>query len=567
MINLRQLKESGAITALDLHFAHLMKRLDGRECPELALAAALVSSACGQGDVCLNLPHIAGQTNPTYAEWLPLLQQSPVVGSPGEQKPLILDPDGRLYLHRYWRYETVLAERLLALASEQIDPGENQLDKLFPAETETTDWQREAAKMALSQRLCIISGGPGTGKTSTVVKILALLRMQHGGSTLRIALAAPTGKAAARMQESIHRAGESLQVDNTLLESLPDQASTLHRLLGVIPASQRFRHNRDNPLPLDLLIVDEASMIDLALMARLVEALPSHARLILLGDRDQLASVEAGAVLGDICAGAGSDAPLAAHIVLLKQSYRFGSESGIGRLAAAINRGDTEQMMRLLQDETISGIALYSSHKAALKQATAAYADYLHQVAGNRPWPELFEAFNRFRLLTARRTGPAGVETLNREIERQLRREGVITTSDDWYPGRPVMITRNDYNLHLYNGDLGIALPVEGRQMLLFPGEREGYMQIAPARLPGHETAYAMTVHKSQGSEFDQVLLMLPTEDSPLLSRELLYTGVTRARQSVTLCATEPVLVSACQRKLQRSSGLMQRLWGNRKDR
>ncbi|MCF6283411.1 MAG: AAA family ATPase, partial [Candidatus Polarisedimenticolaceae bacterium] len=300
MGNLRRLKESGVITALDLHFAGLMNRLDGRECPELALAAALVSNACGSGHVCLNLPAIAGEGNPDYEAWRPLLEQSLVVGTPGMQRPLILDDDGRLYLHRYWCYEDSLAEQLLALASERIDPGACQLDRLFPVvEKGVVDWQREAAKTALSHRLCVISGGPGTGKTSTVVKILALLRLQPGGESLRIALAAPTGKAAARMQESIHRASASLSLDDSLLETLPNQASTLHRLLGVIPNSCRFRYHRDNPLPLDLLIVDEASMIDLALMAKLLEALPSHARLILLGDHDQLASVEAGWVLAD----------------------------------------------------------------------------------------------------------------------------------------------------------------------------------------------------------------------------------------------------------------------------
>jgi len=561
MRNLERLKEHGVITALDLHFANLMNQLDGRDIPELALAAALTSNACGRGDVCLNLSTVAGEANPEIEEWLPLLKTSPIIGEPGEEKPLILDHNGRLYLHRYWCYETALAKQLLALANEQIDPGECQLDRLFPIEGDAIDWQREAAKPALSQRLCIISGGPGTGKTSTVVKILALLRLQSGGESLRIALAAPTGKAAARMQESIHRASESL--DETLLKSLSSQASTLHRLLGVIPNSRRFRHHRDNPLPVDLLIVDEASMIDLALMAKLVDALPSHARLIMLGDRDQLASVEAGAVLGDICAGVGSNSPLASCIVLLKKSYRFSGESGIGRLASAINQGDSSQVMQLLSDEAITDINQLNDHETALQQATAAYANYLKLVTAERPWPELFAAFNHFRLLTARRTGPSGVERLNQEIEQRLRRQGAIPAHGEWYPGRPVMITRNDYNLHLYNGDLGITLPVEGELMLALPSGNDSFTQITPARLPEHETAYAMTVHKSQGSEFDHILLILPNEDSQLLSRELLYTGVTRARQSVMLSATTPILQSACQRKIRRSSGLMQQLWGN----
>ena len=561
MSNLHQLKECGVITALDLHFAQLMQQLDGRESPELALAAALTSNACGQGDVCLNLPAIAGEANPTYEDWRSLLESSSVVGQPGEQKPLILDADGRLYLHRYWCYETTLTEQLLSLASESIEPGRCQLEQLFPMEQGGKNWQREAAKTALNRRLCIISGGPGTGKTSTVVKILALLRLQPNGDTLRIALAAPTGKAAARMQESIHHASESLPIDPAQRESLPNQASTLHRLLGSIPNSHHFRHNRNNPLPLDLLIVDEASMIGLALMAKLLEALPPHARLILLGDRDQLASVEAGAVLGDICAGAGSNKPLAKCIALLKESYRFSSESGIGRLATIINQGAAEQVMPLLHDKTVTDIAHLKHPEEALQLSTAAYADFLQLVAEARPWPELFQAFNRFRLLTARRTGPTGVESLNQAIEHHLRHQGGITAAGDWYPGRPVMITRNDYNLHLYNGDLGITLMNKGALTVIFPNGSDTYIQVPPARLPEHETAFAMTVHKTQGSEFDQVLLMLPSEDSPLLSRELLYTGVTRAKEQVTLCAAEPILLSACRRKHQRSSGLMQRLW------
>jgi len=561
MPNLHQLKERGLITALDLHFAQLMKQLDGRDCSELALAAALVSNACGQGDVCLKLSTLTGETNPAYEDWLPLLEKSPIIGKPGDEKPLILTPDGRLYLHRYWHYETTLAKQLLTRANEPVDPGRSQLEEFFPTQGSAINWQREAARTALTHRLCIISGGPGTGKTSTVVKILALLHLQPSDAPLRIALAAPTGKAAARMQESIHQASESL--DSGLFERLPNQATTLHRLLGVIPNSHHFRHNRDNPLPIDLLIVDEASMIDLALMAKLVDALPPHARLILLGDRDQLASVEAGAVLGDICAGVGTDAPLANCIALLKQSYRFSDESGIGHLATAINQGESYQVMQLLQDENRTDIQLLSNHEAMLQLATAAYIDFLQQVAADRPWPVLFKAFNRFRLLTARRTGPTGVERLNHEIEQRLRQQGHIPAHGEWYPGRPVMITHNDYNLHLYNGDLGIALPVEGVLMLVLANGCETFTQISPARLPTHETAYAMTVHKSQGSEFDQVVLLLPNEDSPLLSRELLYTGVTRARHQVTLSAAEPILHTACQRKMQRASGLKQQLWGD----
>ena len=580
---LRQLQRQGTITALDCHFARLLCRLDGSDSPEVALAAALASNSSGQGHVCLQLPELAGQTLytpvgeallqlPRLPSWREALSKSPVVGRPGDYAPLILDQRGRLYLHRFWYYEMELAAALLRLASNRIcidQAGMQQsLGQLFPsAANGETDWQRVAASTALQRRLTVISGGPGTGKTSTVVRILALLRQQPGGDALRIALAAPTGKAAARMQESIEKACRTLPLAAELLASLPRQASTLHRLLGVQPGSSGFHHDRRNPLPLDLLIVDEASMIDIALMAKLTQALPAHARLILLGDRDQLASVEAGAVLGDICAGAGrGDSPLAQSIVLLQRSYRFSAESGIGQLAKAINRGESEQVVALLHKKDASGIERFENPEALLDQAVACYGDYLQQVSAGHTVTELLLLLNRFRVLCVRRNGPLGATGLNREIEKRLRRQGVIAGTESWYPGRPVMITRNDYNLHLYNGDLGIALPDEaapGRLALFFPTADGETRKLALARLPEHETIYAMTVHKSQGSEFDRVALVLPAEDSPLLTREMLYTGITRARESVSLLAGDDLLQQAVKRRLVRHSGLMERLWSS----
>ena len=578
---LRRLQQQGTISALDYHFALLLYRLDGRDAPELGLAAALASNSSGEGHVCLQLSELAGKTLfsavgeplqplPSLPDWREVLTESPVVGRPGDYSPLILDKRDRLYLHRFWCYESKLAVALQQLADCWIAVDQTQLqrmlDQLFPpAVAGETDWQRVAASTALQRQLTVISGGPGTGKTSTVVRILALLRQQPGGDALRIALAAPTGKAAARMQESIEGACQTLPLAAELLGSLPKQASTLHRLLGVQPGSSEFRHNKQNPLPLDLLIVDEASMIDIALMARLLQALPTHARLILLGDRDQLASVEAGAVLGDICAGAGQQTnPLAQSIVLLQRSYRFSEDSDIGQLAKAINSGDAEQVISLLQTKEQSGIDRLENPEALLDRAVTCYADYLQQVAAGCSVAGLVTLLNRFRVLCARLNGPLGVTGLNREIEKRLRQRGLISGAETWYPGRPVMITRNDYNLHLYNGDLGIALPDEtksGRLALFFPAADGGVRKLALARLPEHETVYAMTVHKSQGSEFEQVALVLPGEDSPLLTREMLYTGITRARESVSLLASDGILQQAVKRRLVRHSGLMERLW------
>lgn len=592
---------------LDRHFGRLIARFSPRADPGLTVAACLASRATGGGDVCVDLGKYAGRavpgfglTAPALDDWIASLINSPAVGRPGDFRPLVVDGRGRLYLYRYWDYEQRLAGNLLARAAAAAD-GVNEtllragLARLFPAPQDAE--QKLAAAMAVLRRFCVISGGPGTGKTFTVVKILALLAEQAQGRRLAVGLAAPTGKAAARVQEAIDLALDRLDLDPAARACIPAEASTIHRLLGARPDSVYYRHHRDNLLPLDVLVVDEASMADLALMAKLVEALPARARLILLGDKDQLASVEAGAVLGDICAGSGWSPefavrlvavtevsgreiapggdhrlPLADSITLLNRSYRFGADSGIGTLAQLVRRGEGEAALRLLQGGARSDIAWRTLAPAELKASLAAsvperLAPYLDAVRAGAAPKEIFERFNAFRVLCAHRSGPAGAGTVNRAIEEALDDRNLIDARQPSYAGRPVMVTRNDYNLQLFNGDVGIMLPdpdAAGRLRVFFPGREGDMRRFAPARLPEHETVYAMTVHKSQGSEFGHVLMILPGEVSRVMSRELVYTGLTRARDHVEVWGSAAVFAQAVQRRLTRASALQDRLWPTR---
>ena len=606
---LHHLNQQGLISDLDYQFTRWLSWEAAQTSPELELGACLASYWTGNGNVCINLPIMAGRSlfaeqapglvTPAYPLWRDALRQSGVVGWPGDQQPLILDGRGRLYLYRYWLYEQRLRANLLARAEAVETPADEarlraNLHEAFGApDPAVCNWQKIAAATAALRRLCVISGGPGTGKTTTVVKILALLLAQYPDKPLRIRLAAPTGKAAARLQEAIREAKQRLHYEPWLAQAIPEDASTLHRLLGSVPDSVYFRHNEQNPLALDVLVVDEASMVDLALMAKLTDALPPKARLILLGDKDQLASVEAGAVLGDICGdnpgfspefrrrlasltgeplpianapGSRPVSPMRDCIVLLKHSYRFGADSGIGELARAVNRGAGSVARRLLGSQRFSDLAWWTVNKTFSERLGKAlaegYADYLAALRARAEPAVLFDAFNRFRVLSALRHGLYGVEELNSLIERLLHEQRLLRVRQPWYPGRPIMITRNDYDLRLYNGDIGLTLVDADAQLRVYFQTADGLLRRFPvSRLPSHETVYAMTVHKSQGSEFDQILLLLPPEGNPLLSRELLYTGITRARQRVSIWGNEAVLRAAAERRSQRSSGLAEALW------
>jgi len=557
------------------------------------IAAALTADATAAGHVCVDLAAVAGK--PAFdgvCEVPPLdaltaaLRATPLVAAPGGFAPLVLDGT-RLYLHRYWHYETLLAATLLARSARPADAVDEAvlaraLARLFPDEGGGPNLQKVAAAVACMRRLAVISGGPGTGKTSTVARVLGALVALAGGAPLAIGLAAPTGKAAARLEASLAQHPDAA--------SLGLHAVTLHRLLG-LAAGSTPRFDANNPLPLDVLVVDEASMIDLAAAAKLVAALPAHARLILLGDKDQLASVEAGAVLASIAAGAhgfstgtraalervtgtpvpatvsagsAANASLSDAIVLLERSYRFDTASGIGALAGAVRAGDPEAAHAALAAGAEARLEV-PDPEAIGAAAFAGYRPYFDAVRKSADPGACFGELARFRVLAAVRGGPFGVEALNAAVERRLAREDPAVLHRRWYPGRPVMVTRNDYALRLSNGDVGIALPdpsLPGGVAVWFEMPDGSIRRLSPARLPECETVYAMTVHKSQGSEFDAVLLVLPAEPSPVLSRELLYTGVTRARSQVTVCSPPEVLSAAISARVVRDSGLAERLWG-----
>ena len=587
-------------------------------------AAMALSLAVSEGHVCLMPGSLAA--TPTVADgdapaipldgagWRAALLASGIVGTPDAPGalPLILDADDRLYLHRYFDYERRLARRLTqarrAGAREAVASPElrARLTELFAANTArlagAADWQQLAAALALRGRLTVISGGPGTGKTTTVVNLLACLLALD--PECRIALAAPTGKAAARMTDAIRQRAQHLPPE--LRDRMPTASATVHRLLGVTPAG--FAHDADHPLAIDALVVDEASMLDLALATHLLEAVPPTARIVLLGDKDQLAAVESGAVFAelsvdptltpdcvrDLAAMTGTPADaivpprpaqrsaLQDSAVWFTQTYRFAADSGIGRLAGDVNAGRARAAIDWLRagadpDVTWLDTAPHASLDAALHAMDAGYADYRRAVAAvatsaaadATQVAAITEAFGRFRVLCAVRDGPRGVTALNAALTRRFRAALALPglaegpAASPWFAGRPVLVSNNDYVLRLFNGDIGIALPAANGQLLVhFPDAAApgGFRAIAPVRLPRHETAFAMTVHKSQGSEFDGVLAMLPERRSRVLTRELLYTAITRAKRRVALVADAAVLEQSIATATLRHSGLLARL-------
>uniref|UniRef100_Q3ASI9 RecBCD enzyme subunit RecD n=1 Tax=Chlorobium chlorochromatii (strain CaD3) TaxID=340177 RepID=Q3ASI9_CHLCH len=568
---------------IDRHFAKMLLQHCGNSKHELLpLLFSMVSNAIGQGSVCLNLADIAAQSVtygnrtvqlPPLAELMRLFSTLPVVSRNGaEFRPLVIDNVGRLYLYRYWRYEHDLAEALRQKASTKSCTIEKKseavqvlLQQLFPEGSDAQ--QKQAAEVALHRRFCIISGGPGTGKTTTVVRIVALLLEQAGGERLRIALAAPTGKAAARLKQSISTIRGTLSCSQTLQQAIPSEVVTIQRLLGAIPNSTRFRYHQRNPLPYDVLIVDEASMVSLSLMHALLMALKPECRLILLGDRHQLASVEEGAMLGDLCSAVGEatpHSPLAGTLVMLEKSYRFQTGGAIAELSRAMNQGEGEQALALLQSNQSAALRwqpLPTPDALPSALGRAAVAGYRAYCEATTP-AEAMERFERFRILAALREGIYGVSGLNRFVEQALAREGLLAPTSLWYAYRPVLITVNDYNVRLFNGDTGLLLPdaENGGVSAWFTTPDGGLRRLPPERLPAHETAFCMTIHKSQGSEFDNVLLILPPTDTPLLSRELLYTGVTRAKSRVEVWGDPTFVQAACKRTTIRHSGFREAL-------
>jgi exodeoxyribonuclease V alpha subunit len=566
--------------------------------PVVAQAFALANQLVMQGHTCLALAgipeHLMSAARQT--ELPAALEASPLVGRPEAIGPLILE-DNRLYLQRYHAYETQLAGRLRALLAaaprpvdtETLRPGNGLFDP-DPDNPNATHWQAVAAFAALRHQFTVISGGPGTGKTYTIVRLLRVLlaaALQAGEPPPLIALAAPTGKAAARMLESVRGGLEAMGVapgfDPAAIAShMPQTARTLHRLLGLTGATTRPRFSAANPLPYDVVIVDEASMVDLPMMAKLADAIKDNARLILLGDRYQLAAVESGAVLAEICAQAGVNAftagqqeaagdlltdktepaehALADHVVTLQTSRRFNAESAIGQLAAAVNAGDSNTAQALLNAGHDDLQYQARSNAAASHRLVATMADSYAGLCEAADPATALARLGEQAILTAVRQGPAGSATLNAGITANLARRFQFNPSATWYHGRPIMVSQNDYRAGLYNGDVGIALANDQGQIRVWFAGDKGPRAFLPSALPAHDTAYAMTVHKSQGSEFGKVILILPDYDVPVLTRELFYTGLTRGRTQLAVYAETTILQQTIARRLSRLSGLASRL-------
>ena len=573
MIHLLKLKQAG-FSELAYQFAQLIYRLSKSDDQLVAITAALLSEAMSQGNMCLNLKqtntenHILSNDLPEQsADWINHLKHSHLVGETGEYKPLILTEDGLLYVYRYWQDEQTIArglqQRLAPLNNIDLSQMHADFANWQSHQPDQIDWQKVAVFMALTRQFCIISGGPGTGKTTIVLRLLQLLNKQN--PKLNITLAAPTGKAAARLQQAV------FQADN------PYEAKTLHRLLGISEHKEQGRYNSQNPLPIDVLIIDEASMIDSSLMALLLSALPQHARLILLGDSQQLASVESGSILSNLCQNPNqfsaefaqslatttaiklpvldsnaNTSNLVDSVVALQHSYRFDEHSQIGQLACAVQSGNIQAVYNVLTDELWQS---QCNNAAIQKQVLAGYQAYFEAVHQHQDPIACLDLFERYRVLCALKQGPQSVTAVNQLIERFLQSKG-WRTQQAFYHGRPIMIGKNDYQQGLFNGDTGLILQNSS-------GQLHGYFlidniikQVAINRLPAHDTAFAITIHKSQGSEFDNISILLPEEDSPLLNRELLYTAITRSKNSLMLICTDLCLTKTVEQQHQRESGL-----------
>ncbi|OBA72399.1 exodeoxyribonuclease V subunit alpha [Mycobacterium sp. 1554424.7] len=556
---LRTFGDAGVFEAADVHVAQRLTALAGEPDERVALAVALAVRALRGGSVCVDMRAVAAQLGmtdlpwPAADDWLSAVRASPLLGSP----PALRLFGDLLYLDRYWLEEEQVCADLLALSVPGTAGDVPALQRLFPPPE--YDEQRSAAEIALSQAVTVLTGGPGTGKTTTVARLLALLVGQAelaGAPRPRIALAAPTGKAAARLAEAVAAEVDKLDaVDRARLVGL--RATTLHRLLGSRPdTSVRFKHNRGNRLPHDVIVVDETSMVSLTMMARLLEAVRPDTRLILVGDPDQLASVEAGAVLADLVEGltARHDVRVAA----LRTPHRFGES--IGALAKAIRTGDEDRVVGLL---AAGGrhIEWIDSDRPAdrLRGVLVSHALRVREAAVLGAAGAALATLDEHRLLCAHRRGPYGMSHWNRQVERWLTEETGQPAFAAWYAGRPLLVTANDYGLKVYNGDTGVVVAGADGLRAVIAGAT-GPLDFSPSRLADIETMHAMTIHKSQGSQAAEVTVLMPPEDSRLLTRELFYTAVTRAKAKVRVVGSEASVRAAIGRRAVRASGLRQRL-------
>ncbi|MFW5972484.1 MAG: exodeoxyribonuclease V subunit alpha [Bacteroidota bacterium] len=589
----------GLVEPLDVALAGWLSGRDARFGKEIGTAVLLLSLARRDGHTALHVAELgrnahiadltaAGIEMPSPDAILKAVVGSPLVGAPGADTPLILD--GALFFFRRFqegeqRIASTIRERLPREDSPTVsDSLRSVFRKLFPPdETQEVDWQAMAAAAALRSRILCIAGGPGTGKTTTILRVMATL-LEHERN-LSIALSAPTGKAANRLAESISAQIDDLPVDAGVRERIPRTAATLHRLLGYHPSQARFAFGEERRLETDVLIVDEASMIDQGLFAVMLSALPPRARLILVGDPDQLPSVDAGFVFGDLCRAGGSGisanlasfagdlglsvvpavdptpSPMQDAVITLTRTYRFAPDSGIRRLAYALRDGHGAEAVAALRSESFPDIRIVAraDQNETVRAAVRPFARAL--LSAETP-SEALASLNRMRMLTPLRIGPQGTRALNAAVEEWLLEDHLRPFGDD-YTGKPILINTNDYGVSLFNGDVGVLWKKEDRMIGCFAEGDSSVREVARQRLPAHEAAWAMTVHKSQGSEFDHVLLILPEgEHAGHLTRELLYTAVTRARTTVTIVGDPSVIEQAALRREVRVTGLRQHLEG-----
>ncbi len=562
---LKNLYESKIIGRVEYQVSVRFCKLFPEEDNRVILLLALVVHYQLKGNVCIRLDTLSSYVQPfdliknlDIKELAPLLENSEMVATNGELKPLVFE-DNRLYLQKYWKYETELAGWILSRSERPVKKAPEEVQKVIEAffeEEEDLNWQKVAVKLALMKDFAIISGGPGTGKTYTVDKIIEVFGK---AGISRIALATPTGKAAQRLNDAVSKEGIT--------------AVTIHKLLGAKPDGS-FLFGRENRIQYDAVIVDEVSMLDIRLWVQLIRALPESCKLIMLGDKDQLASVEAGSVLGDICESADnyfSDAVAEelevpgknemAHlndsIVLLKRSFRFDEQSGLKQLAETINRGDSKKCLELLSSSQYPDIQFLTPSNKVLteilqKNIIQAYQEY----AGKDPESQ-FKLFNEYRILCVTRKGEFGVERIN-QISEQGVRKLIGAKQTGWYTGRPVLFTKNDRSVNVRNGETGILHVIEGKEILVVEGDISRTIPVN--RVQNYEPSFCMTVHKSQGSEYENVVLLLPNTINPVLTRELLYTAVTRARKSILVVGSETIFEEAVHQKIIRTSGLAKKL-------
>ena len=603
------LADSGDIRFIDFHFLRLLKNLDPAVCDDILLAALLASFNSSKGDVCIDLLALSSQqlfpnnldsiniTTPQIEQWLSVLKKSPLISTNDSVAPLVLVNEQYLFMQRYWDYEVSLAENINQFSKHNsdvdIDLLKNGVQKYFsnnPTNSDSDpDWQMVAAISAVLNKFSVITGGPGTGKTTTITKVLALIAQQGEGRYKNIVLAAPTGKAANRLSESIQDAKKNLGLSNDIADQIPDQVTTLHRLLGASSARASFLYNENNKLSLDVLVVDEASMVDLAMMSKLMRALPEHAQIILLGDMNQLASVESGSVLADICAvgiesgyssqrsellsnqfgvqlekfGSKAVHPLGDCIVELKKSYRFDDKSGIGSLARATNSSSCDDFYGAFNSAQFTDIEFHSVDTLSINKYIEnldiePYKNYLESDCIELA----LERLPSFQILSPMRDGVFGVRNINYLVQSKLQRSGLIHIRGKHFHGQPIMVTENNYKAGLYNGDIGIIWSDNGELKGFFP-TANGTKRFLLAKLPAYETVFAMTIHKSQGSEFENVLIITPDKYSEYLSKELLYTAITRAKKNVKIWGVKEVINNTIRATVSRNSLLKDQLFNS----